>query len=159
MKLIMSLLLTAMIAVFMGSCANEEEAASAAESVPEVTLPSEPAAAVPAGTVMHYTCPKNCEGSGGPGKGNCPVCGTEYVHNQAFHANDPAPQATPPPPGAAPGATPGATPTITQQPEPAQNAKGVWHYTCAKGCAGGAGEIKACAKCGGQLAHNQAYHQ
>ena len=43
-------------------------------------------------------------------------------------------------------------------PEPPQNAAGVWHYTCANGCAGGAGSAQACAVCGSTLAHNQAYH-
>ncbi len=43
--------------------------------------------------------------------------------------------------------------------EPAQNDKGVWHFTCAKGCAGGGGSAAdKCAGCGGDLAHNQAYH-
>lgn len=49
--------------------------------------------------------------------------------------------------------------TATPPPaEPAQNAKGVWHFTCPKGCAGGAGATGACPKCGGQLTHNTAYH-
>ena len=43
--------------------------------------------------------------------------------------------------------------------EPAQNASGVWHYTCAKGCEGGAGAAGNCGTCGGALAHNAAYHQ
>jgi len=43
-------------------------------------------------------------------------------------------------------------------PEPPQNAEGVWHYTCSKGCAGGAGAAGNCATCGGPLAHNSAYH-
>ena len=43
--------------------------------------------------------------------------------------------------------------------EPAQNAAGVWHYTCAKGCKGGAGGAGNCGTCGGALAHNTAYHQ
>ena len=42
--------------------------------------------------------------------------------------------------------------------EPAQNAAGVWHYTCSAGCAGGAGAAGTCGTCGGALAHNQAYH-
>lgn len=42
--------------------------------------------------------------------------------------------------------------------EPAQNTDGVWHYTCAKGCAGGAGTATACATCGATLVHNQVYH-
>ena len=52
--------------------------------------------------------------------------------------------------------TPSATPPATA--EPAQNAAGVWHYTCAKGCAGGAGATGPCATCGNTLAHNKAYH-
>lgn len=40
-----------------------------------------------------------------------------------------------------------------------QNAKGVWHFTCAKGCAGGAGAAGPCGKCGEALVHNQAYHE
>lgn len=63
---------------------------------------------------------------------------------------------TTPADGAAPPAAP-ATPAATT--EPAQNAAGVWHYTCPNGCAGGAGSATACAKCGSTLAHNQAYHQ
>ncbi|NNK73183.1 MAG: hypothetical protein HKO94_08315 [Flavobacteriaceae bacterium] len=42
--------------------------------------------------------------------------------------------------------------------EPAQNASGVWHYTCSNGCAGGAGSAVNCATCGNKLAHNTAYH-
>lgn len=42
--------------------------------------------------------------------------------------------------------------------EPPQNAAGVWHYTCAKGCAGGAGAAGTCASCGGALTHNTVYH-
>ncbi len=59
------------------------------------------------------------------------------------------PTATTPPPTTTPTAKP---------PEPAQNADGVWHYTCPKGCAGGGGSAIACASCGTTLAHNQAYH-
>ena len=42
--------------------------------------------------------------------------------------------------------------------EPSQNAGGVWHYTCSKGCSGGAGSAVNCVTCGGLLVHNQAYH-
>lgn len=42
--------------------------------------------------------------------------------------------------------------------EPAQNAQGVWHYTCGNGCAGGAGSASACSTCGNTLVHNQGYH-
>ena len=42
--------------------------------------------------------------------------------------------------------------------EAAQNAEGVWHYTCPKGCTGGAGSALPCESCGTTLAHNTAYH-
>ena len=72
--------------------------------------------------------------------------------------------ATTPAPAADPNAAtnPTADPNAAAQappPAPAQNTKGVWHYTCAKGCEGGAGTQTACAKCGAQLVHNQAYHE
>ncbi|MFN0216608.1 MAG: hypothetical protein ACKVT2_20295 [Saprospiraceae bacterium] len=58
-----------------------------------------------------------------------------------------------PDPGAAP-APAANTPTA----EPPQNASGVWHYTCPKGCAGGAGAATPCPTCGTALTHNQTYH-
>lgn len=117
--------------------------------------------------VQHYTCPNNCEGSGGPAPGDCPVCGTTYAHNAAYHdqpgMDQPQqPQAMPgaPQPQAMPGAPqPQAMPGAPPAAEPAQNAKGVWHYTCSAGCAGGAGSAGNCAMCGNALQHNQAYHQ
>ena len=42
--------------------------------------------------------------------------------------------------------------------EPAQNASGVWHYTCSTGCSGGAGSAVPCATCGQTLVHNTQYH-
>ena len=114
----------------------------------------QPAAAKPAagGALHHYVCPKNCKGSGGDAQANCPTCGTAYVHNQAFHGT---PAAAP-----APAPTGGNNPAAaTPPPSPAKNAAGVFHYTCPKGCAGGAAGAGKCAKCGGDLAHNQAYHQ
>lgn len=117
-----------------------------------------------AGTGFHYICPKNCEGGGGPAQGKCPVCGTDMVHNQAFHNQQP--QATP---GSSPGTPIQVSPTnetgaVTQQtaqpsaPPAAQNAAGVWHFTCSKGCEGGAGSAGNCAKCGNPLTHNSAFH-
>lgn len=107
-----------------------------------------PAAPAAASNVPHYICPNNCAGSGGSDQAKCPVCGTDYVHNQAYHAQQPQSAPTPTP-----------TTTLPQPaPEPAQNAAGVWHYTCAKGCAGGSGTAGTCASCGGALAHNSAYH-
>lgn len=49
--------------------------------------------------------------------------------------------------------------TTTQAPvEPSQNTGGIWHYTCTKGCPGGAGTAVNCTTCGSPLAHNAAYH-
>lgn len=107
-----------------------------------------------AGTVQHYICPKNCAGSGGAAAGKCPVCGSDYVHNQAFHGQ----AGTAPAPSTA-GNTANTPPPAQTQPSAPQNAKGVWHYTCSKGCSGGAGAAGKCASCGGELAHNAAYHQ
>jgi len=66
------------------------------------------------------------------------------------------PQATPQPNVQLP---PDFTPVSGPPPSPAQNAKGVWHFTCEKGCDGGAGAAGSCPKCGAALVHNQAYHQ
>lgn len=94
----------------------------------------------PIGNVQHYYCPNNCEGSGGGVQGNCPVCGTAYVHNQAFHSQ-----------------TPQTNPTINTETS-AQNAQGVYHYICSAGCEGGSAGQGVCSSCGGSLVHNDAYH-
>ena len=57
--------------------------------------------------------------------------------------------------------TPASPNVVTPNPatlEPSQNTSGVWHYTCSKGCAGGAGSAVNCATCGTLLAHNSGYH-
>ena len=143
-------------ALFTTACTNQSEEDvrnQAVESVnvptPAAPAPGAPAAAANASGVMHYTCPKNCAGSGGAAAGTCPVCGSEYVHNQAFHDT---------PAGNTPPTITPTTPTTPATPEPAQNPAGVWHYTCSAGCAGGAGAAGTCSKCGGALAHNAAYH-
>lgn len=107
-------------------------------------------AAVATGGVQHYICANNCEGSGGPSAGTCPVCGSEYQHNQAYHNQ--------PPTGNAINPVNPTIPTTPATPEPAQNAAGVYHYTCPDGCSGGAGSATACASCGKTLVHNTAYH-
>jgi hypothetical protein len=111
------------------------------------------------GTVYHYTCPNNCENGGSDTQGACPGCGAQLAHNQEWHnlpQNQPAqqPQQNPISPVIQNPQQP-----AQQQPEPAQNAAGVWHYTCSNGCAGGSGSQGTCSKCGAALAHNQAYHQ
>ncbi len=103
------------------------------------TSPTIPQGQTVASNVKHYICPNNCEGSGGDAQGTCPVCGSEYIHNQAFHNQ-------------------GVTTQTQSVPEPAQNAAGVWHYTCPNGDPGGAGSAVACTKCGATLVHNTAYH-
>ena len=47
---------------------------------------------------------------------------------------------------------------ITPPAEPAQNADGVWHFTCTNKCGGGAGAGGPCPDCGAPLEHNKAYH-
>ena len=109
--------------------------------------PATPPTTAAASGVNHYICPNNCEGSGGASQMACPVCNTMYVHNQAYH-NQPTQQTQPQ-----------VNQTITPPtPEPAQNAAGVWHYTCPSGCDGGGGSAVACSSCGSTLVHNTAYH-
>lgn len=120
---------------------------------PKPTNPTTPATKEPAQNasgVWHYTCRIGCSGGAGSAVA-CQTCGTILAHNTAYHAN--ANNAT----DSSPFATPSATrPTPT--PEPAQNAAGVWHYTCSQGHAGGAGSAVACKTCNTTLTHNTAYH-
>ncbi len=102
--------------------------------------------------VFHYVCPDGHEG-GAASEGTCASCGKALVHNQAYHAQ---PAATPTPPAG--NVMNNVTMPNPQTPEPAQNAAGVYHYTCSNGCAGGAGSAVACSSCGATLVHNQAYH-
>ena len=99
----------------------------------------------------HFICPNACKGSGGAQAGKCPVCGAEYVHNDAFHQGQPIPE----PAMKIDPVTNTAVPTHTE----AQNAAGVYHFICPKGHAGGAGVAGNCPKCGTPLEHNQAFHQ
>ena len=142
------------------SCGNDAAVREkAAESVEAQRPPSHQAAPVlptapmntptVSGSVAHYICPNNCEGSGGPAQGNCPVCGTAYLHNQAYH-NQSTPTTT------TTTVTPPTPPPADAS--PAQNAAGVYHYVCSNGCAGGAGAAGNCATCGSALTHNSAYH-
>ena len=171
MKLITCLTVLALGALtIFSACGNDGDAArdAAVESLqPGQPATGDAAATPPAATpeppqnatgVWHYTCPKGCEGGAGSAVA-CAKCGTTLVHNTAYH---PPVDAVQTPPATTSTALPdGITPTPApaQTPEPAQNAKGVWHYTCSAGCAGGGGSAVACAKCGKTLAHNQTYHQ
>ena len=186
-----------MIALCLTACGDKESATStttptatsttvAPTTSTSITPPATQAPAtvnIPAGDdgiVHHYICPDQCAGGVGAAAGSCPVCGKVMSHNQAFHSQGQAAQATTTTTSsAAPGqiisapstsgngkpsidvTNPGAQNLTIPPPtaEPAQNAQGVWHYTCANGCAGGAGSATACASCGSTLAHNAVYHQ
>lgn len=172
MKLPHFFLFTLFLAFTTVIACNDKKADPATEQTtlsPETGVmtpdPSAAASTASAGSEPHYKCPKNCVGGGGAAQGKCPVCGADLVHNQAFHAQAAAPGSSPDAPivvdpvnSTNPTATTTTNPTTTMQPPSAQNAKGVFHYTCPKGCAGGAAAAGKCATCGGDLAHNQAYH-
>jgi hypothetical protein len=145
---------------FLPACQSSDSsedslAESEGEMAPLPGITMDPASGAPAGTVFHYVCPKGCEGGGGPAQGACPVCGTALSHNQEWHNQPGATQDVTPPPVQDLTVPP---PTLGSK-EPAQNAKGVWHYVCTAGCAGGSGAMGPCAKCGKELIHNTVYHQ
>lgn len=155
MKFSTTIILTLILGLFLACSNNEKKPAATTPQPADNTAPSiapppnvnaNTGTAAPAGGVQHYICPNSCAGSGGATAGTCPVCGTAYVHNAAYHNQ---------------GNDGGASPMIQQpqQQSPAQNAAGVYHYTCPSGCAGGSGTAGTCAQCGAALAHNQAYHQ
>lgn len=125
-------------------------------NVPETTTTTIPTPSISTTTggsaVPHYKCPNDCEGSGGAGAGTCPVCGTAYVHNQAFHS-----QTTPAVDVNQTGDVQ-ITPTTNPTASPAQNASGVFHYICPSGCEGGSSSGGECGKCGTALTHNTAFH-
>ncbi|MEX1382219.1 hypothetical protein [Lutibacter sp.] len=107
--------------------------------------------------VKHYICLNKCENSGSDAQGVCATCNTPYTHNVAFHNDDLLKNG----PLNVPSNTsaPTQTNTITPPaPAAAQNAAGVYHYTCTNGCTGGAGSVEDCKSCGTPLEHNQAFH-
>lgn len=127
--------------------ARESLNVSSSPTQPNATTPN-PATPEPAQNaegVWHYTCNAGCTGGAGAA-GTCATCGGALAHNTAYHPNK--------------NSTPPTTNPTLKPPaaEPAQNAAGVWHYTCSAGCSGGAGAAGSCGSCGGALAHNQAYH-
>lgn len=97
--------------------------------------------------VWHYTCRMGCSGGDGSAV-NCKTCGIVLAHNTAYHGKT----------NSTTDNSPFATPNPTTTPEPAQNAAGVWHYTCTQGHTGGAGSAVACKSCNTTLTHNTAYH-
>ena len=143
-----------LIVILASTGCNSKKADPAIQESSQVKpMPTDSALATAAtneNVIQHFICPNHCKGSGGPAEGKCPVCGTEYVHNDAFHKGasipEPAMRIDP--------VTHMAVPTHTE----AQNAKGVYHFICPKGCAGGAGIAGNCATCGTPLEHNAAFH-
>ncbi len=105
-------------------------------------------------TVQHYICTNKCENSGGAVEGVCPTCKTPYTHNLAFHNDEFLKNG----PLKVESFDLNSNPNTTKTNSPAQNALGVFHYTCTNGCYGGAGTASKCTTCGTVLAHNQAYH-
>ncbi len=127
-------------------------------SAAQPATPPTPEPAQNAEGVWHFTCAKGCEGGGASASETCKKCGGPLAHNQGYHGSQPTPSATTTIDPSNPNPT--VLPPTTKAPEPAQNASGVWHFTCAKGCeGGGAAASETCKKCGGPLAHNQGYHQ
>jgi hypothetical protein len=160
MRFLLTLSFALSALIFIG-CGDDEAKNAAREKVESQTPATTntpgttPPATANSGTAEHYICPNGHVGGGGASEGTCSQCGEALVHNQAFHNTPNNPQVTENP--ANQQIQPGQQPAQAQ-PEPAQNAAGVWHYTCANGCAGGAGAPGTCAQCGGELAHNAAYH-
>lgn len=99
------------------------------------------------GKVWHYTCKNGCDG-GAESAVNCGNCGNLLAHNQAYHNNN-----------SNVDNTSNSIPFMNPQTnEAGKNTAGVWHYTCTKGCEGGAASAGTCSNCGNTLVHNQAYH-
>ncbi len=158
LKILAILLFTSVISFYACNDNGDATKQDARESLEGSDSPNQPNAETPnpatpepaqnADGVWHYTCEKGCPGGAGSA-GTCATCGGPLAHNPAYHANANNTSATT-------SETPAATPPTA---EPAQNADGVWHYTCSKGCPGGSGSAGTCATCGGTLTHNAAYHQ
>lgn len=142
----------------LSSCGNSESDRirnEAREALPQTNpnatvTPPPPTTPTVNNSEPHYKCPNNCAGGVGAAQGTCPVCGTALAHNAAYHDQ---PATTNPAITTSP-----QTPQTPAEPRPAQNAAGVYHYTCSNGCSGGSGSAGNCASCGNPLAHNPAYH-
>ena len=102
--------------------------------------------------VWHYTCILGHAGGAGTAA-KCEKCGNFLTHNTAYHSNTTSTTTS-----SSPFATPSTATNTPTPPDTAQNAAGVWHYTCPQGHAGGAGSATKCGTCQSTLTHNTAYH-
>lgn len=150
-----------LMAVLMPACQNDNAPGSGKLATEEAVGNKDASAQTPgaasptneppqnAAGVWHFICPKGCAGGAGAAV-PCGQCGETLVHNQIYHGAEQPMNSNP-----AQGANPAAKP----KDEPPQNAKGVWHYTCPKGCSGGSGTASPCPRCATVMTHNPVYHQ
>jgi hypothetical protein len=168
-------LLVICLGLAMSSCGNKAETTTTdgqtmtgdsmgatATTVPVATEVSPETAEQGVPGQAHYKCTKaGCTGTG-DAAGKCPICGTDLAHNAAFHGTPTAPGSTPEKAVTLDPATgkPAITPVAgSATPPPAKNEAGLYHFACSKaGCDGGGAAAGKCPKCGGDLAHNPAYH-
>jgi len=159
-KILTILLLSSAISFYSCNDSTKAPKQDSTKPIEVVKTPTQPAATTPKATptepaqnasgVWHYTCRIGCPGGAGSAA-KCETCGNILAHNTAYHGSGSTNNTS-----SSPFANPAAA--TTPAAEPSQNSAGVWHYTCAKGCAGGAGSAGTCATCNGTLTHNSAYH-
>ncbi len=111
--------------------------------------------------VFHYKCPNGHNHGADNMGGTCPECGGEYVHNDAYHANDNS-NAQPQQPNIQMqqlDIQPQQPNISAPQIQMGGSKSGVFHYICPSGHAGGSENLGGkCAVCGASLVHNDAYH-
>src|SRR5690625_143391 len=129
-----------------------------------ITLPDAGATANVSGE-HHFMCSAGC-GDGGPSAGNCPSCGAELVHNDAYHAQGASSNVQPATPsGRNMGESKVKYPSVFNSPDaprasvPRGGGGTGHHYICSAGCGGGGPSQGSCPSCGAALVHNDAYHQ
>lgn len=129
-----------------------------------ITLPDAGATANASGE-HHFVCSAGC-GGGGASAGNCPSCGAELVHNDAYHsqgASSNIQSASPSGPNM--GDSKVKYPSVFNSPDapraavPQGGGGSGHHYICSAGCGGGGPSQGSCPSCGATLVHNDAYHQ
>jgi hypothetical protein len=164
MKYIAYFLVVSLFVACAGS-SNEQGSSSETATQDNQEQPSTGSNAAQSGPeyTSHYVCPDHCSGSGGNEQGKCPVCGKDYIHNDAFHKQTDNQQQ---PPSATPDLN--TSPVINTPPQQqvdieALKKKGpeyLAHYTCPSYCKGSGGsEQGKCPVCGKDYVHNDAFHQ